>query len=166
MAAMVLLSPFAVAPISEVEESTASVSVNAFVSITLIDAGDGGINFGTGTDPNIDNVPDKDQTNSLAAIKVRNDTVSNTTIDIAIQGPANLVSGSDTIPIVNLTYDDDNDPAPIAETGKDETPLTTTYASYYTSVAIGSSGDFWFFLDIPSSQEAGNYSGTISFRGS
>lgn len=150
-----------------VDTTTASVNVNQFVSITLTDPNSDGVNFGS-TNPGINDIRDTGQTNATAAIRVTNDAVSNVDINVNVKGIDFVGTPSGTILVGSVTYDDDNGPSEVGETSpKAETVLATTYpgTDYYTSISPGSNADFWFFLDVPSSQAAASYTSTFTFKG-
>lgn len=156
VAMLVLLSPFAVAPTEDTVQ--ANVVVNAFISISLTDHGATGLNFG-GVDPATTGTPDIDQNILTGAVTVTNEITSNSNIDIATKGnDFNSSGGIDWFAVENLGYYSDTNAAAAI-------PLTNDYINFYNEVAPNNSVDFWFFLDVPPTQQADTYSSTVSFRG-
>lgn len=176
-----LLALFLVAPLvlaslamayqqtSTTQTTSASVGVNEFISITLSDpAGDVEVAFGD-LNPDDADKPDLEQSTGTTtpAITVTNDAVSNVDIEVDVKGTDFGGPGANTIAVSAVTYDDDGDPSQTTETGQAETAMATGYPSpsYYTGVMPGSSVGFWFFIDVPSAQWAGDYTSTFTFRG-
>ena len=149
------------------ESISASVSVSQHVSITIVDAGAQGINFGGGNPGDV-NKPDIDQEESTPAIKVKNEDVSNVDITVNVKGEDFVGNPSGSFAVSQVTYDDDNTPDEGgSETGKEEKYMENSYPStdYYTNVAPGSTADFWFFIDIPNGTDAATYTSQFTFRG-
>ena len=149
---------------------TASVSVNTYVSTTLFDSGTEGVNFGN-WNPGDTDKGEQDQNDTTPAISIKNEPISSVSIKVDVKGTDFEKSGDPTItmPVTQVTYDDDNNPNEDeeVETGKDETLLQNDYPAtpYYTNVAPGETADFWFFIDIPEGQQAGAYRSTFTFNG-
>lgn len=165
IASFILASPVESADYEE-ESVGASLAVPPMVSITITDAGTSGVNFGS-IDPGTTDVGDADQGASTPAIIVTNDAVSNFNIKVNVKGTDFSGTPSGTLTVDHVTYDDDNTPSEVSETGKAETALDTTYpvTDYYTGITPGSDADFWFFIDVPSDQYAADYSSTFTFYG-
>ena len=145
----------------------ASVTINSFVDITLTDTGIAGFRFGS-LDPGDTNIPEDDQnvtTVTPAATVTRNPT-SNVDVKVRLKG-TNFVSSGDNIPIGNVDYDDDEFVDDADSGNLAQTTMTTTYpVSEYATLDSGSPDlDVWFWLDVPTSQAAGNYASTFSFEG-
>lgn len=153
---LVLLSAL-VMSISDEETASASVTVNEYVSITLTDLNASGIDFSS-LDPGTTNNP-ADQNATDGTVRITNDSVSNVDVNIYVKGD-DFVSGSNTIAVDgNVTYNKTS-----SQTG--ELTLANTYGTALEiGVAPNSSIDVWFWLDIPSSQTAGSYTSTFSFKG-
>ena len=151
----------------DTQTASATVTVNELVSITLTDAGGGGVIFGS-SDPGINDIGDADQTSVIPAIRVTNDAVSNVNVNVDVKGTDFTGTPSGSMVAGQATYDDENLPSEGSETGKAETTLANAYPGtpYYSSIAPGNDADFWFFLDIPSGQAAASYSSTLTFQGS
>ncbi|MEW6295189.1 MAG: hypothetical protein AB1467_02735 [Candidatus Diapherotrites archaeon] len=152
----ILLSGIAMAPTTDEETATASVTVNTFVSITLTDLNQLGIAFG-GLDPGASNRP-ADQNAGNGTVRITNDLVSNKTIDLYKYGTN--FTGAGTITISNVQYDTDNNvlaPAPVT--------MPSAYTDTLIDLAPGSSQEFWYWINIPSSQTAGAYTSTFYYKG-
>ena len=162
---LVLMS-FAFAAVDE-EGVGASVTVNEFVSITLTDPGVPGVKFGSG-DPGNSDIPDVAKGAGTPAIRVTNDVISNVDVKVNVKGTNFTDGNSNNFAAGQATYDDDELASEGGETGKPETTLANDYpvSDYYTGIAPGSDADFWFFLDIPTSQAAATYTSTLTFQGS
>jgi len=162
-----IMASFGLAAV-DTQTAGASVTVNEFVSITLTDPGDSGVNFGS-SNPGVDNNPDaaQDTAQVTPAITVTNDDISNVNVNVDVKGIDFAGTPSGTITVGQATYDDDGTADEGSETGQAETVLATAYgSSYHAAVAPSSSVGFWFFLDIPSGQTAATYSSTLTFQGS
>lgn len=155
--------------VTDEESASASVTVNQFISITLVDAGSAGFSFGS-LNPGIVNSNESAQVAGVSSItsaaNVTNDAVSNVNANITLKGTDFTVDGN-TLLISNVTYDDDGAVDQGAETLLAQANLTTAYPGVaYKVLAPDKSLALWFWLDVPSAQSAGSYTSTFSFRGS
>ena len=122
---------------AEEQPVTATVTVSEYMSITLADSGDAGIQFGSVAPGTTDN-PDVAQ----------NDTTPSVNITVELETNVD----------VNLTkWHTSNNTATA-------TPLTTDYTNFATNVTPGSSIALWHWLTIPAGQPAGGYNSTFSYK--
>lgn len=146
--------PFPFAATTSVQSPPASVTVNAFVDTTISPPS---ITFGS-LDPG--------QTNNAATSnpsQITNTANSNTAFDIYLNG-TNLVSGGDTIPVINLNV---SKTAGGAQTSLGAGPWianSTANTGYYENIAKGASSDFYFYVTVPTGQNSGTYSGTVTIK--
>jgi hypothetical protein len=153
---LLLVSVFALPVAAQQEQSTtASVSVNEYISITLTDAGDPitgtGINFGS-VNPG-STYGDVDQSSGTPAIKVNVGSETNVNVDIGIKGTT--VTG--TIALAEWKYSTD-----FAQT--DIAGLTVDYVGVYSNVGAGSSNNFYHWITVPAGTIAGSNSITVSYK--
>ena len=91
------------------------------------------------------------------------DSATTVNVDIYKKGN-NFISGATTLDIENVVYDDDN----ILEGGTDatETVLTNSYGAtpYFSNIAPGTSENIYYWISIPESQQAGDYSTTFFIK--
>jgi len=112
---------------------------------------------------------DSNTVNSSATGNVNNsyiiqiDNVTTVNVDIFKKGD-NFTSGSFTLDIENVAYDDDN----ILEGGTDttETVLTNAYGvtPYFSNITPGTNKNIYYFISIPESQGAGDYLTTFFIK--
>jgi len=166
---LVLVVGFVMAAAADTQTASATVTVNEFVSITLIDAGDAGVIFGS-KDPNTNNNPDvaQDTAQVTPAISVKNEAVSNVDVNVDVKGTAFGGSPSGSMAVGQATYDDDGTLGEGTEVDQSDAVLLIDYPGtpYYSAIAPDSSVGFWFFLDIPTGQTAATYTSTFTFQGS
>ena len=150
--ALLLVATLALPAIAATEQEVpASVTVSQFMSITITDAGTGGIHFGslsTGTSNN----PDTDSNNVTPSITVGVDTGS-VNVDLKIKGTDFGTGFAVTNAKYSLTYAD----AKVA--------LSTTYTAFATDVPATGAATLWHWLDVPvSGVAAGAYSSNFSYQ--
>ncbi len=156
--------------VTDEKSAAASVTVNQFISITLVDRGAAGFSFGS-LNPGAVNKNETAQIDGVSSIttaaNVTNDAVSNVNANITLKGTNFNTSVPDILSIVYVTYDDDGAVDEGAETLLAQANLTTAYPVVaYKVLAPDKSLALWFWLDVPSTQPAGTYASTFSFRGS
>jgi hypothetical protein len=150
--ALMLVAAIAMPAVAADTQSVgASVTVGAVISITLTDAGTSGINFGP-VQPDDGTHGDVDQSSGTPAIKVVVGAETNTPVDIQIMG-----STAGTLGLSNWKYSKLFNQSDIAS-------LTGSYVAVYTNVAAGSSNDFYHWVTVPSTTQAGSYSATVSYK--
>jgi hypothetical protein len=150
--ALMLVAVIAVPAMAADEQSVgASVSVGEVVSITLIDAGAAGINFGPVTPP-VTEQGDVAQSSGTPAIKVNVASETNVNVDISIKG---AITGGN-LALDNWLYSKD-----FAKTGI--TGLTTGYVGVYSDVGVGNY-DFYHWIDVPAGTASGSHTVTVSYK--
>ena len=91
------------------------------------------------------------------------DPVTTVNVDIFKKGD-NFTSGATILDIENVIYDDDN----ILEGGTDatETVLTNSYGvtPYFSNISAGTNKNIYYWISIPESQQAGDYSTTFFIK--
>ena len=164
---LVLMSVAVYGATSDETGAGASVTVNTFIDITLIDAGDAGFAFGA-KDPSTTNNKEAAQTDGVASIfpaaNITREATSNVDVKIRLKGLD--FTGAGTIAVTNVAYDDDGE-VDGSLVGLPQASLTNDYpVSAYATLTIASPNlGIWFWLDIPASQPAGAYTSTFSFKG-
>jgi hypothetical protein len=156
LAAIAVLVGVMAVPVMAAEEetsTTASVSVNEVVSISLVDAGgtgNEGIRFNGGTPP-IEGQGDKDQTDGTPAIKVKVEPETNVLVDIYIKGTA---TGS--LALTNWKYSET-----FAGT---KTSIPGAYGTaVYTDEVVGEY-DFYHWVDVPEGTPSGSHGCTVYYK--
>jgi len=131
------------------QETTASVTVNQVISISLTDAGSGGINFGPVTPP-VTGQGDVAQSSGTPAIKVVVAPETNVAIDINIKGAT-----TSALALANWKYSDTFAGA--------KTALTTSFVQVYDEKAAGSY-DVYHWIDVPTSTASGTHTATVTYQ--
>jgi len=130
--------------------------VSEIISLTVTDDNNNGVNFGT-VSPGIINQPADGQP-AQGAVTLTIGKETNVKIDIKVKGTD--FTGSGTIPVGNVKYNDSNALAS-AKT------LTTDYVTWY-SVSPPLSEDVvrqvYYWLSMPNSQVAGSYMSTFYYQ--
>lgn len=148
--ALTLIALMAAPVMADQEQSTtASVSVNEVVSITLSDAGASGINFGSLNQGDTDE-GDLDQSDGTPAIAVVVESETNVNVDIGIKG-----STSSALALANWKYS-----ATFAGT---PTSIPETYAAVYSDQGDGTYA-FYHWITIPVEIDAGTYNATVYYK--
>lgn len=154
--ALVLVSVMVAPALAAEESKPASVTVNEYISFTITDPGDTGLNFGS-LDPGSSDNPEVAQ-NGGGAVTLIIGAETNVNCNIQTRGSGDFTDGSHTIALSNAKWDTDND-----ATGA--TVMTTTYTTIDTSAAgAGKSVDAWHWLSIPSGQYAATYTTTFYYQ--
>jgi hypothetical protein len=98
--------------------------------------------------------------NNSYIIKI--DPVTTVNIDIFKKGD-NFTSGANILDIKNVVYDDDKVLERNLDLTNPETILTNNYGTtpYFSNLAPGTSKNIYYFISIPQSQRAGDYSTTF-----
>jgi len=164
---LVLVVGFVMA-VSEEASAGATVTVNEFVDISIVDTGTAGFSFGS-QDPGTTNNKEVDQIDgsisTTPAVKVKRETTSNVDVKVRLKGN-DFNGGPGTIAVTKVAYNDDGvvDGSLVGLAQKD---LATTYpGTAYTTLATGNPElKVWFWLDVPTSQAAGSYTSTFFFEG-
>lgn len=133
----------------------ASVTVNSYASVTITPCA-GTLSFGSGN-PGDNDLAVTCQGAGAPAANVSNDVVSNTNINVETKG-TDFTYLTNTIAVNKLEFDESN-AKPSA------TILSAAYQPSTSGVTPGTSAGIWYWIDIPSTQAAGTYSGTISVKG-
>lgn len=129
------------------QSTTASVTVNEVVSITL----SGAIDFGSVTPP-VTEQGTTGQGDGSPAITVNVGSETNINVDIGIKGTT-----SSDIALSNWKYSKLFDRSDIAG-------LTTSYVAVYTSAAGSSSNAFYHWITVPTGTAAGPQTATVSYK--
>jgi hypothetical protein len=149
-------------------DTLSNVSVSKYLAINFGGNLSEGIQFGNvvflpATNVNATHNYDGAFNGTTYTIDVSND--SNSDVDFCIKANAGLTSSAmDVIGLSNETYSAylmTNLTHPLLS---NETPLTTSYIKAQSDIGIGNSSYWRFWLDIPSSQPAGDYNNTVSFQ--
>lgn len=151
------------------ESTTSSVVISQYFSIAMSTNLQSGISFGTQTSQGESNVNatsnyDGGSSGSTYYINVSSDSNTAVNFTIAADGPLNT-TGGDEIGLGNESYyfstttDASN---PIVGS---EVSLTTSPVAAGSSIAIGTSVYYRFWLDIPAGVAVGTYNNTINFEG-
>lgn len=128
----------------------ATLFINQVLSITLVDAGAAGINFGAVTPPA--EPGDADQTASTPAVAINVGAETNINVDIGIKG---ITTGA--LTIGNWEY-------ATSYVGA-KTPLTNTYVTVYPDVGSSSSNGFWHWVNVPAGTTGGSsFSCTVFYK--
>jgi len=151
------------APVTSVQTTTSSVTVNTYVSILLSAPLAGGVQFGN-LDPGTSNNPSTTCQGLNCNITVSPDTNVNVDIVTKANAPLTRQGGTETIPLSNYKWNAASNAAPSSPAYD----LQTTYD--YTNkvganVAPGQSRTIQYWLSIPSGQAAGTYNNTLYFCG-
>jgi len=170
--ALVLVS-LGTAVVTDEASAGASVTVNEFIDITIIDTTPAGFSFGSlnpGTKDNKETAQVDGAVSTTPAVTVKNELTSNVNAGIRLKGTDFIGPGASTIAVTNVDYDDDgvvNQPIiPVPETQRAQTGMTTSYpVAAYITLGPGFGGlPIWFWLDVPQIGP-GTYSSTFSFQG-
>jgi hypothetical protein len=156
--ALVLVAIMA-APVMAVEGTeTASVTINTYISATITDAGDPGINFGA-LNPGATNSPEAAQ-DGTGAINITVAAETNVACKIGIKGSGDFSDGgTNSFALGSATWDTDNLPA-------GATAMTTSYAQIGTDTTPGTerSQEVWHWISIPAGQTAASYTATFYYK--
>ncbi len=128
----------------------ATLAVNTFINITLVDAGSSGINFGS-VDPGATSVGDVDQTTTTPAIQVCVAMDTNVLVDIWVKAAVD-VSLDVTHWQCSTTYT------------AEKIALSPNYSSVYTAAERGDNKAFYHWIDIPEGTMGGSYAGTVYYK--
>ena len=138
-------------------EITASVTVNVYISCTITDNGDGGLDFGS-LNPGDTDEAEAAQDGAGAVTMV---VAAETNVDCDINVKAtDFTCSTYTIAITNAKYG-------ITSTLGSATAFAAadTYYTLDSSTALtAKTVDVWHWLDIPSVQEAGDYASTFTYQ--
>ncbi|MEK6876939.1 MAG: S8 family serine peptidase, partial [Nanoarchaeota archaeon] len=120
------------------------------------------VNFGS-LDLNTTNSPALGNVNNSYIIKIEPTTTVN--VDIFKKG-GNFTSGANILDIENVVYDDDKVLEGSLDSTKPETILTTNYGTtpYFSNITPGINKSIYYFISIPKSQKAGDYSTTFFIK--
>ena len=150
--AAVLISAMAVPAVADEEQTVgASVTVTEVISITISDAPDPGIHFGSVAPDTTDN-PDQDADDTTPSVSI--DVASETNVNVDLQISGEDFSGS--FLIGNAKYS-----TTYAGT---KTAMTTTNTTFASGIEPGNSQDVWHWLDVPSGTTAGTYNSNFNYK--
>ncbi|HEY56113.1 MAG TPA: hypothetical protein G4N90_01600 [Dehalococcoidia bacterium] len=130
---------------------TASVTVNAYKSVTVTDNGSPGLDFGSLT-PGTEDEPEAASPSLTIAAAVEN----NGNVAVSIKGTDFSDGGSNSFDIENATWNTSD------ETGSDQDMLET-YAPVGTLPA-STSLSIYHWLSIPGGQAAASYTSTFTYK--
>jgi len=155
LAMVLVLAGTMAVPAMAVEQGVgAAVTVSEVIDITISDAGDNGIQFGT-LDPDTADNPDEAQStadDTTPAVTVAINPATNVNCDVSLKG----TDFDATIPITGASwagrYDDP------------KTYMTTSYQSVAAGVASNTDVELWLFLSIPSGAAGGAHSSTYTYQ--
>lgn len=147
------VSIYSLASTSSQANNTASVTVNKYLEVTVTPST---IEFGAldpGTNSNATNDP----------INITNTPNSNTAVDVYLKG-TDLVNGSYVIGVGNLTISKSEGGSETAMTSATWLSGAGPDAGYFENVAKNTKVQAWFNITIPSTQEAGYYTGNVTIK--
>jgi hypothetical protein len=133
----------------------ASVTVKTYISATITDYGDGGINFGN-MDPGVTNSPELAQTGSNGAVNVTMGSENNVSVYVSTNAAGAWSDGTDTFAVSQGTFNSTNS-AP-------GTNMSTSYQHVGGAVSAGASVQVYHWLSIPNNQVAGLYTNTYYYQ--
>jgi hypothetical protein len=134
---------------------TASVTVKTYISATITDYGDGGINFGN-MDPGVTNSPELAQTGSNGAVNVTMGSENNVSVYVSTKAAGAWSDGTDNFAVSQGTFSSTNSPP--------GTAMSTSYQHVGGAVSHGASVQVYHWLSIPDNQPAGLYSNTYYYQ--
>jgi len=137
------------------QDVPAQVEVSEFISVTLTPCHNP-LDFGSGN-PGDENLEPACQNNFTSAISVTNDPLSNKDVDVETKGSDFQNAFSNILGVEEIGFEDTWNPF-------GTTVLSTAYQTVTTGISPSSSSGVWYFMDIPSGQESGSYTGTLSVR--
>lgn len=147
---------------TEEEETTeSSATVSEYLAIDMSTNLTSGILFGN-VDPATTNnnaTGNNMSGDSQYYITISGD--SNINVDLCIKANASMSSGLSSIELGNYTWDNSTVASNPALPG---TAIETDYALSGEGITPGSNNYYRFWLDIPSTQSAGTYANTVSFK--
>ncbi|MGQ9556274.1 MAG: hypothetical protein ACUVWR_19405 [Anaerolineae bacterium] len=156
LAALVALPATAADPITK----TATVTVNEVINFSVTDESAEGINFGNpsaGSNNNPEQAQVASQGGAAVILIVHNDT--NVNCSIQMKGGGDFTNGNGgSIPLSKVKWNTSNtwSGAPI---------MPTDYYTVGTSTAGAQRGvEVWYWLDVPTGQQAGVYTTTFYYR--
>ena len=130
----------------------ASVTINEVISVTVADAGDNGINFGTLNQGATDQ-PDLDQGTSTPAVTVTMGSENNVDCDVSIKGTDFHTS----IPVGSAKW------AEGTESGT-KNDMTTSFELVKSDVAASGVVDIWHFITVPANAAGGTFNSTFTYQ--
>jgi len=137
------------------EQSVATqVQVNEYVSVTITPCGTT-LSFGSGNPGDYD-LGITCQSNSTAAISIRNEAISNKAIKVETKG-TDLNNSGVIIPVSNIEFDE-------ANSKTSATTLSTAYQTSTNSLAVNSTSGVWYWLDIPLGKGSGTYTTALYIK--
>ena len=132
-----------------------SITPGEFVDITLIGypLDFGNLNYGTANSPAPGNSGDQ--------YKVKVEPLTNVNVDIYKKGN-DFINGGSSIVVSNVIYDDDND----ISVSDNEAILTNNYpvSAFFSNVPPNTEKNLYYWISVPSNQEAGTYTSTIFIK--
>ena len=155
--AVAIVGPVMAAPVEQQE--TASVTVSEYISATVTDYGDDGINFASLTPGSSDNA-EADQTSSTGAVQVGVGAETNVVCKIGVKGSGDFSdAGSNSMALSQAVWDLDNAAA-------DATGMAITYAQVGSDTTAGSATtqEIWHWISIPNGQAAAAYTATFYYK--
>jgi len=158
LTAVALIALMAVPAMAAEEVSkAATVTVSEYISFTVTDYGDAGINFGT-LDPGTSDNPEAAQ-NGAGAVQLKVGAETNVNCNINTKGSGDFDDGGGhSFALGNAKWDIDS-----AVAGA--TAMTTTYALITTSTAGSEkTQEVWHWLTIPAAQYAASYNTTFYYQ--
>jgi len=158
LTAVALIALTAVPAMAVEQTQPASVTVSTYISATITDAGDAGINFGS-LDPGDTDQLEIAATNTTGAINITVAAETNVACKIGTSGSGDFVYNSYNFPLSNAKWDTDFEVA-------DATAMTTSYVQIGTDTSPGTvrSQEVWHWITIPSGQEAGIYTTDFYYK--
>lgn len=152
------------------EDSTYSeVTIQSYLAINFCDNLSTGILFGDVISlpaTNINGSHNYDGTSSASTYCILVSEDSNTAVDFCLKADDDLISpGADRIGLSNETYANSTTSDLATPALANEVPLTTSYVKSSSSISVGGTNYYRFWLDIPGGQATGTYNNTVSFKG-
>jgi hypothetical protein len=134
---------------------TASVTVKTYISATITDYGDPGINFGN-MDPGVTNSPELAQTGSNGALNVTMGSENNVSVYVSTKAADNWSDGTDNFGVGQGTFNNTD--------GAPGSAMSTSYQNVGGAVSHGASVQVYHWLSIPDNQPAGLYTNTYYYQ--
>ena len=153
--ALMLVAVLALPAMAAEQTAPASVTVNEFISITLVDPGAAGINFGAVNPPPTGTTTygDVAQSDGTPAVGVTVDTGTNVNVDISIKGA--LTSG--TLALSNWKYS-------LTFAGTKISIPSAYGTADYTDITAGTTEPYYHWVDIPAGTAAGTTDVTVTYQ--
>jgi len=154
LALVLMLVAVVVMPVMAAEDSRmASVTVNEYKSVTFIDNGAAGLDFGS-----LNPGAEKQAEAASPSITIAAAAENNTDVEVFLKGADFTDGGTNNFAVSNAFYYDSN-------TSASALAMSATYeASAWKTIAAGASLDIYHWLSVPATQTAASYSSTFTYK--